>query len=385
MKTPNSERVHIGFYGRCNSGKSSLINALVGQSVSIVSDIAGTTTDPVKKAMELPGLGAVLLIDTPGLDDKSQLGDQRIKSATDTLSSVDIAILILSGDDSSLEEQFYNELKRRDIKTLVVRNKSDLGQSVASIEGVEPISVSALKGEGIASLRSELAKLSSDEERLLTDWLCKAGDSVMLVMPQDASAPKGRLIQPQVQTIRELLDRGCSPICCTPESMPSALACLKEPPKVIITDSQAFAKVWELKPEASELTSFSILFARYKGDIELFTQGVKVLSKLTEQSRVLIAEACSHAPQSEDIGRVKLPRLLRKRVGEGLKIDIVGGKDFPDDLTPYDLVIHCGACMFNRRLVMSRASMAEAQGVPITNYGVILAALTGILDRVKLC
>lgn len=385
MKTPNSERVHIGFYGRCNSGKSSLINALVGQSVSIVSDIAGTTTDPVKKAMELPGLGAVLLIDTPGLDDKSQLGDQRIKSATDTLSSVDIAILILSGDDSSLEEQFYNELKRRDIKTLVVRNKSDLGQSVASIEGVEPISVSALRGEGIASLRSELAKLSSDEERLLTDWLCKAGDSVMLVMPQDASAPKGRLIQPQVQTIRELLDRGCSPICCTPESMPSALACLKEPPKVIITDSQAFAKVWELKPEASELTSFSILFARYKGDIELFTQGVKVLSKLTEQSRVLIAEACSHAPQSEDIGRVKLPRLLRKRVGEGLKIDIVGGKDFPDDLTPYDLVIHCGACMFNRRLVMSRASMAEAQGVPITNYGVILAALTGILDRVKLC
>lgn len=385
MKTPNSERVHIGFYGRCNSGKSSLINALVGQSVSIVSDIAGTTTDPVKKAMELPGLGAVLLIDTPGLDDKSQLGDQRIKSATDTLSSVDIAILILSGDDSSLEEQFYNELKRRDIKTLVVRNKSDLGQSVASIEGVEPISVSALRGEGIASLRSELAKLSSDEERLLTDWLCKAGDSVMLVMPQDASAPKGRLIQPQVQTIRELLDRGCSPICCTPESMPSALACLKEPPKVIITDSQAFAKVWELKPEASELTSFSILFARYKGDIELFTQGVKVLSKLTEQSRVLIAEACSHAPQGEDIGRVKLPRLLRKRVGEGLKIDIVGGKDFPDDLTPYDLVIHCGACMFNRRLVMSRASMAEAQGVPITNYGVILAALTGILDRVKLC
>ncbi len=383
-QTPNSERVHIAFYGRCNSGKSSLINALAGQRVSIVSDVAGTTTDPVRKAMELQGLGAVLLIDTPGLDDSSMLGSERIKSAISTLESVNVAILLLSGEDSGLEREFYNELKTRNIETIVVESKCDVVHSCGSIDGVKALRVSAVTGEGVEELRRRLSLLSVEDERLLTDWLCEAGDTVMLVMPQDVSAPKGRLIQPQVQTIRELLDRGCNPICCTPDSMPSALAALKEPPKVIITDSQAFSRVWQLKPEESELTSFSILFARYKGDIELFTEGVKMLSKLTPQSRVLIAEACTHAPQSEDIGRVKLPRLLRKRVGEELTIDIVGGRDFPEDLTPYDLVIHCGACMFNRRLVMSRASQAQAQQVPITNYGVILAALTGILPHVKL-
>lgn len=383
-QTPNSERVHIAFYGRCNSGKSSLINALAGQRVSIVSAVAGTTTDPVRKAMELQGLGAVLLIDTPGLDDSSMLGSERIKSAISTLESVNVAILLLSGEDSGLEREFYNELKTRNIETIVVESKCDVVHSWGSIDGVKALRVSAVTGEGIEELRRRLSLLSVEDERLLTDWLCEAGDTVMLVMPQDVSAPKGRLIQPQVQTIRELLDRGCNPICCTPDSMPSALAALKEPPKVIITDSQAFSRVWQLKPEESELTSFSILFARYKGDIELFTEGAKMLSKLTPQSRVLIAEACTHAPQSEDIGRVKLPRLLRKRVGEELTIDIVGGRDFPEDLTPYDLVIHCGACMFNRRLVMSRASQAQAQQVPITNYGVILAALTGILPRVKL-
>lgn len=383
-QTPNSERVHIAFYGRCNSGKSSLINALAGQRVSIVSDVAGTTTDPVRKAMELQGLGAVLLIDTPGLDDSSMLGSERIKSAISTLESVNVAILLLSGEDSGLEREFYNELKTRNIETIVVESKCDVVHSWGSIDGVKALRVSAVTGEGVEELRRRLSLLSVEDERLLTDWLCEAGDTVMLVMPQDVSAPKGRLIQPQVQTIRELLDRGCNPICCTPDSMPSALAALKEPPKVIITDSQAFSRVWQLKPEESELTSFSILFARYKGDIELFTEGVKMLSKLTPQSRVLIAEACTHAPQSEDIGRVKLPRLLRKRVGEELTIDIVGGRDFPEDLTPYDLVIHCGACMFNRRLVMSRASQAQAQQVPITNYGVILAALTGILPHVKL-
>lgn len=383
-QTPNSERVHIAFYGRCNSGKSSLINALAGQRVSIVSDVAGTTTDPVRKAMELQGLGAVLLIDTPGLDDSSMLGSERIKSAISTLESVNVAILLLSGEDSGLEREFYNELKTRNIETIVVESKCDVVHRWGSIDGVKALRVSAVTGEGVEELRRRLSLLSVEDERLLTDWLCEAGDTVMLVMPQDVSAPKGRLIQPQVQTIRELLDRGCNPICCTPDSMPSALAALKEPPKVIITDSQAFSRVWQLKPEESELTSFSILFARYKGDIELFTEGAKMLSKLTPQSRVLIAEACTHAPQSEDIGRVKLPRLLRKRVGEELTIDIVGGRDFPEDLTPYDLVIHCGACMFNRRLVMSRASQAQAQQVPITNYGVILAALTGILPRVKL-
>ena len=204
----------------------------------------------------------------------------------------------------------------------------------------------------------------------------------MLVMPQDKSAPKGRLIQPQVQTIRELLDRGCTPICCTPDRMPQALEALATPPQLIITDSQAFAEVYKLKPEATALTSFSILFARYKGDIHLFTEGAKALNTLTASSRILIAEACTHTPQHEDIGRVKLPRLLRKRFGETLQIDIVSGSDYPEDLTPYDLVIHCGACMFNRKHVLSRIERARQQGVPITNYGVILAALTGILNRV---
>ena len=246
----------------------------------------------------------------------------------------------------------------------------------------EVIAISALTGEGIDNLVEKIITLRPTEERLITEGLCQAGDCVMLVMPQDKSAPKGRLIQPQVQTIRELLDRGCTPICCTPDRMPQALEALATPPQLIITDSQAFAEVYKLKPEATALTSFSILFARYKGDIHLFTEGAKALNTLTASSRILIAEACTHTPQHEDIGRVKLPRLLRKRFGETLQIDIVSGSDYPEDLTPYDLVIHCGACMFNRKHVLSRIERARQQGVPITNYGVILAALTGILNRV---
>jgi [FeFe] hydrogenase H-cluster maturation GTPase HydF len=236
---------------------------------------------------------------------------------------------------------------------------------------------------GIEELRAAITAAYRSEERLITEGFCKAGDRVLLVMPQDKSAPKGRLIQPQVQTIRELLDRGCIPICCTPERMAEALAALATPPELIITDSQAFEAVYTLKPAASVLTSFSILFARYKGDISLFTEGVKALGRLTPTSRILIAEACTHTPQNEDIGRVKLPRILRKKFGEGLHIDIVGGANYPEDLTPYDLVIHCGACMFNRRHVLTRIERARKQGVAITNYGVILAALSGILDRVK--
>ena len=232
-------------------------------------------------------------------------------------------------------------------------------------------------------MREAIIACRPADERLITEGFCKAGDTVLLVMPQDKAAPKGRLIQPQVQTIRELLDRGCMPLCCTPDRMAEALATLASPPQLIITDSQAFEDVYRLKPEASVLTSFSILFARYKGDIALFTEGVKALRNITESSRILIAEACTHMPQNEDIGRVKLPRILRKRFGEGLHIDIVGGADYPEDLTPYDLVIHCGACMFNRKHVLSRVERARKQGVAITNYGVILAALTGILDRVR--
>ena len=257
-----------------------------------------------------------------------------------------------------------------------------LQASLSKQLGHEVIAISALTGEGIDKLLTHIVAQRPTEERLITEGFCQAGDCVLLVMPQDKSAPKGRLIQPQVQTIRELLDRGCTPICCTPARMAEALAALVTPPQLIITDSQAFDAVHRLKPEASVLTSFSILFARYKGDIQLFVEGAKVLEKITASSRILIAEACTHTPQHEDIGRVKLPRLLRKRFGEELQIDIVSGADYPEKLTPYDLVIHCGARMFNRKHVLSRIERARQQGVAITNYGIILAALTGVLDRV---
>lgn len=388
--TPTSERVHIALLGRCNAGKSTLMNALTGQDVAIVSAERGTTTDPVQKAMELQGLGASIIIDTPGLDDNTVLGTARIARTAKVLDRTDIAVILFTDEGMDVELEVMKECRVREIATIVVIAQSDrianleaLRAKVTAATEQQPLAISALEGVGIAELKERLAACRQGEERLITEGFCNAGDRVLLVMPQDKSAPKGRLIQPQVQTIRELLDRGCVPICCTPDRMAEALAALSSPPELIITDSQAFEEVYRQKPEASTLTSFSILFARYKGDIALFLEGVKALKRLTPTSRILIAEACTHTPQNEDIGRVKLPRILRKRFGEGLQIDIVGGADYPTDLTPYDLVIHCGACMFNRRHVLSRVERAREQGVSITNYGVILAALTGILDRVK--
>lgn len=390
QSTPSSERVHISIFGRCNAGKSTLVNRLTGQDVAIVSPIAGTTTDPVQKPMEINGLGAAIIIDTPGLDDNTLLGGERVARSNKVLDRTDIAIILLSEGDYTSELRLMEECRVREIPVVVALSHSDsivdLGGALKRAEeavGQSVIAISALTGEGVEELTKAIVAIRPAEERYITEGFCKAGDRVLLVMPQDKSAPKGRLIQPQVQTIRELLDRGCIPICCTPDRMAEALATLVTPPELIITDSQAFNEVYSLKPEASTLTSFSILFARYKGDIRLFTEGVKALKRLSPTSRILIAEACTHTPQNEDIGRVKLPRLLRKKFGEGLNIDIVGGADYPEDLTPYDMVIHCGACMFNRKHVLSRIERARKQGVAITNYGVILAALTGILDRVK--
>ena len=390
QSTPSSERVHISIFGRCNAGKSTLVNRLTGQDVAIVSPIAGTTTDPVQKPMEINGLGAAIIIDTPGLDDNTLLGGERVARSNKVLDRTDIAIILLSEGDYTSELRLMEECRVREIPVVVALSHSDsiadLGGALKRAEeavGQSVIAVSALTGEGVEELTKAIVAIRPAEERYITEGFCKAGDRVLLVMPQDKSAPKGRLIQPQVQTIRELLDRGCIPICCTPDRMAEALATLVTPPELIITDSQAFNEVYSLKPEASTLTSFSILFARYKGDIRLFTEGVKTLKRLSPTSRILIAEACTHTPQNEDIGRVKLPRLLRKKFGESLNIDIVGGADYPEDLTPYDMVIHCGACMFNRKHVLSRIERARKQGVAITNYGVILAALTGILERVK--
>ena len=376
--------------GRTNAGKSAMLNCLAKQDVAIVSNTPGTTTDPVQKPMELTGMGAVVIIDTPGLDDNTTLGKERMARTSKMLDRTDIAVVLFTDEGIDTELSIIEECRTREIPVVVTLNQVDRVANrealIARIEEatkLKAIATSTTTGEGIEALREAIINTRPAEERLITEGFCKAGDRVLLVMPQDKSAPKGRLIQPQVQTIRELLDRGCVPICCTPDRMAEALAALATPPELIITDSQAFNEVYQLKPEASTLTSFSILFARYKGDIALFTEGVKALKGISEASRILIAEACSHTPQNEDIGRVKLPRLLRKKYGEGLTIDIVGGADYPEDLTPYDLVIHCGACMFNRKHVLSRVERARQQGVAITNYGVILAALTGILDRVK--
>ena len=397
-QAPASERVHIAFFGRCNSGKSSLINALTGQEVAIVSEMAGTTTDSVLKPIELPGVGATILIDTPGLDDNTPLGNQRKAQSLKALDKTDIAVVLFHNDDTSIEEALIAQLSARKTPIIGVISKCDTMQNRASLAakvndiiGSEPIALSATTREGIEQLLAQLASLSQQETRLITEGLCSAGDMVVLVMPQDAQAPKGRLIKPQVEVLRELLDRGCNTLCCTPEGLKASLNTLNTPPQLIITDSQVFASVNEIVEEYRQqmerhqyplLTSFSILFARYKGDINTFVEGGKKLLSLTPSSRILIAEACSHIPQNEDIGRVKLPRMLRRRIGDSLTIDIVGGNDFPTDLSQYDLVIHCGACMFNRRLVMSRVAQAQAQNIAITNYGIAIATLTGIIDKV---
>ena len=429
--TPSSERIHISFFGRCNSGKSSLINALTGQDVSVVSDIAGTTTDLVSKPIELPQIGATILIDTPGLDDNTALGEQRTEQTLKAINRTDIAVVLFSAEDTSVEEHLISQLKVREIPVVGVVSKCDevqnltkMSSKVADILNAQPITLSASTGEGISQLLAQLAMLSQQEQRLITEGLCSSGDTVVLVMPQDAQAPKGRLIKPQVEVLRELLDKGCNAFCCTPENLQSSLSNLTTPPQLIITDSQAFATVLKIVEEYRKgiaiatpqsqataplkqgsntlnaklvlcevaqsaggvregksqqntplLTSFSILFARYKGDIDTFIEGAKKLQTLSPTSRILIAEACSHIPQNEDIGRVKLPRMLRNRIGEELQIDIVGGNDFPEDLSQYDLVIHCGSCMFNRRHVMSRVAQAKAQNVAITNYGIAILHL----------
>lgn len=389
--TPRSNRIHIGIFGKRNSGKSSLINALTGQEIAVVSDFAGTTTDPVYKAMEIHGLGACVFIDTAGLDDEGELGALRIKQTMRAMERTDIALIVCTDDQIDQELQWSKWLKEKNTPILWILNKADLHadseQIARRIEkrcGQMPLIVSARNREGMEKIRRSMIGQFPDEtmERGIVGRLVSAGDVVMLVMPQDIQAPKGRLILPQVQTIRELLDRKCLVMSCTTENITSMLQALVEPPKLIITDSQVFKTVYELKPEASCLTSFSVLFAQYKGDIDYYIEGANAISQLTEKSKVLIAEACTHAPLTEDIGRVKIPRMLRKRIGEGLQIDMVSGTDFPEDLSSYDLVIHCGACMFNRKYVLNRVAQARNQHIPMTNYGVVIAYINGTLDKI---
>lgn len=470
--TPRANRLHIGIYGKRNSGKSSLINALTGQDIALVSAEAGTTTDPVFKSMELHPIGPVVFIDTAGFDDEGELGRLRVKRTQEVLNKTDVAVLVIDGaaldsavkgakdaymetkdkrrcadmgagcsditageqpsaqcDEARLaqaryggladERQWIKALEEKNIPVIIAINKLDAFAENAAgnicerlkgcadsctgshfagsqflaefsdLAGEHPvIAVSAVRKWGLDSLRKAIEQAAPEDflrERILGD-LIEPGGLVMLVMPQDIQAPKGRLILPQVQTLRELLDQKCTAVATTADGFERALAFLHKAPDLIITDSQCFHAVYQQKPAESALTSFSVLFAAYKGDIKTFLEGASKLDDITEKSRVLIAEACTHVPLSEDIGREKIPQLLHKKFGNGLGIVNVCGNDFPklEELKQFDLIIHCGACMFNRRHVLNRIAEAQAAGVPITNYGIVLAKLSGILGKIQL-
>lgn len=390
--TPQANRLHIGLFGKRNAGKSSLINALTSQEIALVSDVPGTTTDPVFKSMEIHGIGPCVFIDTAGLDDEGELGALRINRTKKAMERTDIALLLCTSDNIAKELEWATWLKAKQIPVIWILNQCDrlpvpasIVRSIEKQTGVIPLAVSAKEQQGIEDIRRHIIAKLPDEtmQKGIVGKLVNPGDTVLLVMPQDIQAPKGRLILPQVQTIRELLDRKCLVMSCTTDRLESMLAALVHPPHLIITDSQVFKTVYDLKPASSKLTSFSVLFAQYKGDIDYFIEGANAISLLTPRSKVLIAEACTHAPLSEDIGREKIPRMLRKRIGETLQIDIVSGNSFPEDLKQYNLIIHCGACMFNRKYVLSRIDKARSQHIPMTNYGVTIAYLQGIIDKIN--
>ena len=390
--TPRSNRTHIALFGKRNSGKSSLINAITGQEVSVVSDVAGTTTDPVYKSMEIHGIGPCVFIDTAGFDDEGELGNLRVKQTLKAAERTDIAIMVCTDCNIEEELRWQKVLTAKNTPVIWVLNKADLldnkPETALAIEkkcGTKPVIASTLTKEGIDEIRKALIENQPDNssENTIVGNLAGENDTVLLVMPQDIQAPKGRLILPQVQTMRELLDKKCLVMSCTTDKLEAMLKAMANPPKLIITDSQVFKTVFELKPKESILTSFSVLFAKHKGDIDYFVKGARTIGKLNNNSKVLIAEACTHAPLTEDIGREKIPAMLRKRFGNDIHIDMVSGHDFLENLEGYDLVIHCGACMFNRKFMMNRVAKAKEQNIPMTNYGVTIAYIQGILDYIE--
>ncbi len=380
--TVSAQRLHIGFFGTVNSGKSSLVNALTGQKLSIVSDTRGTTTDPVQKAMELLPLGPVVIIDTPGLDDGTELGRLRIERTMQMLRKTDIAVIVTDAAEKNAEtESFIEKVRARGIPYILVRNKCDLDDTGAADGGV--LSVSAKTGKNLDELKRRIAAsvpAARSERRLVSDLL-KKGDSVVLVAPIDGSAPKGRLILPQQQTIRDILDAGAICTVVQPEELASSLGLLREPPRLVVCDSQAFGRVEPLVPESVALTSFSILFARYRGNFEQLLRGAAALDRLKDGDTVLISEGCTHHRQCGDIGTVKLPAWLKKYTGRELSFRFTSGGEFPEELSGIALVIHCGGCMLNEKELTGRLALCSAAGVSVTNYGVAIAKMHGILGR----
>ena len=381
--TPSSERVQIGFFGCRNAGKSSLVNAVTNQEMAVVSPVKGTTTDPVTKAMELLPLGPVLIIDTPGIDDEGGLGEQRVKRTKQILNRIDCAVLVVDSvaGKTKADEELLNLFQEKQIPFLVAYNKSDL--QMPALSGKNDVAVSALQKTGIEELKERIAALGKEnqKERMLVRDLVKAEDLVVLVTPIDSSAPKGRLILPQQQTIRDLLEADAIPVVTKENTLKTTLESLAKKPAMVITDSQAFAQVSKDTPLDIPLTSFSILMARYKGFLEGAVQGVAAIETLQDGDKVLICEGCTHHRQCEDIGTVKIPRWLRQHTGKELELVHTSGKDFPEDLSPYRLVIHCGGCMLNEREVAYRQKCAADAGIPFTNYGIAIAYMTGILKR----
>ena len=400
MDTPRANRLHIAFYGRRNAGKSSLINMVTAQQTALVSEYAGTTTDPVIKSMELLPLGPIAVIDTAGLDDTGELGELRIERSKEMMNRTDLALLVVGAAEASapeqglaLEKKWLAELRDRKITVIGVLNQIDripperaetIRTELEAKFGIPFTAVSALDKKYRPALLSAIIKNAPTdfETPTLTGDLFAPGASVVLVAPQDIQAPKGRLILPQVQVIRDILDHKGMALTCTADQLPEMLAALREPPALVVTDSQVFGRVNALLPREVPLTSFSIIMARSKGELSVFVEGARAIDKLKPTDKVLIAEACTHAPLNEDIGREKLPRWLRERAGEGLVTEIATGLDFPKNLGDYALILHCGGCMFNRKQLMSRIVEAQAAGVPITNYGIAIAQLNGILERV---
>ncbi len=404
-QTPKANRVHIGFFGRCNAGKSTLINMLTDQPVSLVSDVAGTTTDPVSKAMEILPLGPVVITDTAGIDDTTELGTLRMEKTEEVVKKINLAVYVLRTDEEPTADDmhwlgllkqnnvpialFINEINAENKEVNQEENKEDTSAYVESHKGLSELATvigsadftSKTKRLELLNLLGGLTPLDVEGDQTLLQGLVEEGDTIILVCPIDSAAPKGRLILPQVQTIREILDYKGLALVCQTEELPAMINSLKKPPKMVICDSQAFDRVDELTPDSIPLTSFSILMARFKGKLQDLVAGVKAIKNLKAGSKVLISEGCTHRRQCDDIGTVKIPNLLKKQGYTDLQLEFTSGGAFPKDVSQYDLIIHCGACMLTRREVLRRIECAVVQGTPIVNYGVLIAALHGILER----